>query len=344
MNLVIPLAGEGKRMRPLSLARPKPLIHVAGKPLLAWIYEAFAPYALKRVVPVVSPGRQGETIIQWSKDFWESRGVEVIPAVQEEPLGLGHAVWIGLQALGDSLDDVMISVGDTLFDLDWETTFQRDVSFIGVQEVDDPRRFGIVLTDEEGRIVDLEEKPEHPRSRLAIVGLYYLTEGGPLKDALKVLVEKDIRTREEYQLTDALEILVESQKLPLYAVPVEGWHDAGIPQTLLRTHEIWCERYPYIGEKVDIRGKTKIFPPVVIPDGVVLEDVEVGPFVSVGEGSELRRTRVRHAVLHEHVKVEGAEVEYALVGGHVRISGLRLTGKIGDYTEIVRKKTGPVDD
>ncbi len=250
---------------------------------------------------------------------------------------------VGLEALGEDLERVMVSVGDTLFDVDFQEMLQRNVSLIGVKEVEDPRRFGVVWTDEEGRIRELEEKPENPRSRLAIVGLYYFVNAHPLKEALRTLVDRGIRTRGEYQLTDALEVLVESWDYPLYAQPIEGWHDAGVPETLLRTHEVWCERYSHIGE-VEIRGKTRIFPPVVIPDGVVLEHVDIGPFVSVGEGSVLRNSRVRHAVLHESVVVEDAEVEYALVGGSVRISGVSITGRIGDYTEIARKKTGPADD
>ncbi len=344
MKLILPLAGEGKRMRPLSLGRPKPLIHVAGKPLLFWIYETFGVYDLQTVVPVVSPGKMGERIVAWSRAYWEERGVKVIPAVQEEPLGLGHAVLVGLEALKEDLSSVLIALGDTLFDLDLREILARGVNFIGVREVEDPRRFGVVWTDAEGRITELEEKPENPTSNLAIVGIYYFTQAYPLKEAIRTLMQWGVKTRGEYQLTDALELLVEQWNVPLYAQPVEGWHDAGVPETLLKTHELWCERHPHIGDNVIVRGRTKIFPPVVIPDGVVLEDVEIGPFVSVGEGSVLERSRIRHAVLHENVHLLDAELEYALVGGHVHIRELKLTGLVGDYTSLARKKTGPSSD
>jgi len=344
VKIILPLAGEGKRMRPLSLARPKPLIHVAGKPLLFWIYETFRGYDLQTVVPVVSPDKMGEQVVAWSRAYWGERGVKVVPAVQEEPLGLGHAVLVGLEALEDDLSSVLIALGDTLFDVDLPGVLARGVNFIGVKEVEDPRRFGVVWTDGEGKITELEEKPENPTSNLAIVGLYYFTEGYRLKEAIRTLLRWGVKTRGEYQLTDALEILVEQWGVPLYAQPIGGWYDAGMPETILKTHELWCERYPHIGDNVIVRGRTKIFPPVVIPDGVVLEDVEIGPFVSVGEGSVLEGSRIRHAVLHENVHLLDTELEYALVGGHVHIRGLKLTGLVGDYTSLARKKTGSPSD
>ncbi len=341
MNVLIPLAGEGTRLRPLTLGRPKPLLHVAGKPVLYWIFESVAPYHPEQVILVVSPGKHGRSVLRWAEAYWTPRGSTVQAVVQEEALGLGHAVWTGLQALKAETPLVVV-LGDTIVDMDLHKVLQQTPDFIGVREVEDPRRFGIVWTDEQGIIQGMEEKPDHPRSNLAIAGVYGFSRPLALRDALHRLIQENRRTRGEYQLTDALQLMVESgYRFHIYTI--QGWHDCGVPETLLQTHRTFLERASHIG-RVEIRGDTRLRPPVYLPDGVVLENAHVGPFVSVGEGTVLRNSQVRHAILHEAVTLEDARVEYALVGGHVTLRGVHITGRIGDYTFLEPAKTGPAED
>jgi dTDP-glucose pyrophosphorylase len=159
----------------------------------------------------------------------------------------------------------------------------------------------------------MEEKPERPRSNLAIAGVYGVSRPAQLREALHRLIQEDRRTRGEYQLTDALQLMVEAgYRFRIY--PIQGWHDCGIPETLLQTHRTFLERAAHIG-RIEMRGSSTLHPPVYLPDGVVLENAHVGPFVSVGEGTVIRNSQVRHAILHEAVTLEDARVEYALVGG-----------------------------
>ena len=234
MKAIIPVAGIGTRLRPHTHTAPKALIQVAGKPILGHILDELKPIGISEVVLVT--GYMGDRV----KDYVEEahNDLDATYVDQEERKGLGHAIYL----TADSIDDepVLIVLGDTIVTADFSSFVGGERTLIGVKEVDDPSRFGIVEV-EDGEVKSLVEKPDVPSSNLAIVGLYYVVNTPLLFECLRRVIDEDIKTKGEYQLTDALILMLErGEKMGTFAV--EGWHDCGLPETLLATNRYLLER------------------------------------------------------------------------------------------------------
>jgi len=269
VKAVIPVAGVGTRLRPHTHTVPKALLHVAGKPILGHIIDMVSRLDVEEIVLVVGYMRDKiEEFVARNYDL-PIRAVE-----QKEPQGLGHAIWVTREAVGRG-SPLLVILGDTIFDLDFGPIVQGTANWIGVKEVEDPRRFGVVKTEGE-RILGFVEKPEEPPSKKAIVGLYYFTDGAPLYDALDEVVEKNIRTKGEYQLTDALQILLE-RGVEMGCLPIDGWFDCGNRETLLETNRYLLDR---MTTSPQIPGSILV-PPVSVDSSATVEGSIIGPHVSV---------------------------------------------------------------
>lgn len=229
MRAVIPVAGIGTRLKPHTFSTPKVLLNVGGKPILGHILDRLLEEGLTKSTFVI--GYLGEMIKEYvQKEYPQIQSDFVI---QEEMNGLGHAIYMASPTFGE--EDIFVILGDTLFEVDLTSVFKSRHSSLGVKEVEDPRRFGVAVL-KDGFIKKLIEKPQEPVSNLALVGLYYFSDSGSLKTALNELVKKDIRTKGELQLTDAIQIMIEKgEKITTF--PVEGWYDCGKPETLLSTNQ-----------------------------------------------------------------------------------------------------------
>ncbi|HOJ40879.1 MAG TPA: nucleotidyltransferase family protein, partial [bacterium] len=201
LTAIIPAAGLGTRLRPLTYSRPKALLPLAGKPMIGYVLEAVRELGASRVVLIV--GHLAGQVAQYVKENFTS-GVVLVE--QKQFLGLGHAIF---QAAGSVEDEALIFLGDTLVEGDFTRHIGAGYSWLAVKEVEDPRPFGVVVTDRAGWIRNLVEKPATPVSRKAIVGVYYLRNSRLLFQCLSDLVTGDIRTRGEYQLTDAIQMMVQ---------------------------------------------------------------------------------------------------------------------------------------
>src|SRR5438093_1082376 len=232
---IIPAAGVGTRLRPHTHTQPKVLLHVAGKPMLGHILDELPALGVQKIVLIV--GYMGERVVEYVRAAYPALEVETVE--QPERLGLGHAVSLAAPHVDDQ--PLLIILGDTLFEADLPAVIRGGTSSIGVQSVDDPRRFGIVELDRDGRIRRMVEKPEHPASNLAITGVYYFRRGGPLFAALRELQEKNVRTRGEFQLTDAMQLLV-SRGETITTFPIQGWYDCGKTETLLETNRVLLDK------------------------------------------------------------------------------------------------------
>jgi glucose-1-phosphate thymidylyltransferase len=320
---VIPVAGVGTRLRPHTHTQPKVLLHVAGKPILSHILDDLPALGIREAVLVV--GYMGELIQSYVGSRY--RDLRVHYAEQPERLGLGHAVYLARPHVGDR--PVLIILGDTIFEADLKRVLGGGVNSIGVKEVEDPRRFGIVETNGSGRVVRLVEKPEHPTSNLAITGIYYFTGAAPLFGALEELQRRDLRTKGEYQLTDAMQLLVEGGET-LTTFPVEGWYDCGKTETLLETNRVLLDRRP---PKVDIPGSV-VHAPVAVAPGAVVENCILGPHVSVGAGARLRNAIVRDSIVNENAVVEDILVESSVLGVNAVVRGAFKRLNVGDSSEV----------
>jgi glucose-1-phosphate thymidylyltransferase len=320
---IVPVAGVGTRLRPHTHTLPKVLLHVAGKPILAHILDDLPGLGIHEAVLVV--GYMGELIQRYVAEHY--RHLRVHYAEQPERLGLGHAVSLAAPYVDDR--PTLIILGDTIFEADLHGVLVGGRNTIGVKAVDDPRRFGIVETDGSGRVRRLIEKPEKPTSNLAITGIYYFTHAGPLFRALDELQRRDIRTKGEFQLTDAMQILVE-QGEPLGTFPVEGWYDCGKTETLLETNRVLLAKR---GDGASIPG-TVVHPPVSVAAGAVVENCILGPHVSVAAGARLRNAVVRDSIVNENATVEDILIEGSVVGENASVKGAFKRLNVGDSSEV----------
>jgi glucose-1-phosphate thymidylyltransferase len=321
---VIPAAGAGTRLRPLTLTTPKPLLAVAGKPILAHILERVAAAKPDRVVLVVGPGPQGDRLRAYAA---ARRDLPITCVLQEEPLGLGHAVLQTRELVGTS--PVLIVLGDTIVEAPLDR-LAAEGSWIGVCHVEDPRRFG-VATVRDGKITALVEKPDHPESNWAVVGLYAIRNSKRLFDALEAIEGGGPRTRGEIQLTDALQrMLVAGEELRPFEV--KGWYDCGKTEALLDANRALLEAHARPVTRKDV----VIVPPVALDETADVNEAVVGPCVSIGPGATVRRSILRHSIVNEGATVEDALLDHSVVGENAVVRGSYQRLNVGDSSEVDR--------
>jgi glucose-1-phosphate thymidylyltransferase len=319
---VIPVAGVGSRLRPHTHTVPKALINVAGKPMLAHILDELEKIGIDEAVFVI--GHMGDQIAQYVRTKHPKLKSTFIE--QPDRKGLGHAIWLTRPAVGDR--PVLIILGDTLFRADFKSVLAGGISSLGVKEVEDPRRFGVAIV-ENGRIARLVEKPDTLISKLAIVGIYYLMSAGLLYGCLEELIEKGQTTKGEYQLTDALELMLEKGE-PMTVFNVDGWYDCGKTETLLSTNQELLD----LEAKPTTRKGSVIIDPVAIHESAVIEDSVIGPHVSVAAGATVRCAVVKNSIINENASVELILLDGSLIGDHAVVRGHFKKLNVGDSSEI----------
>jgi glucose-1-phosphate thymidylyltransferase len=299
------------------------LLHVAGKPILAHILDDLPGLGIRRAVLIV--GYMGDLVREYVGAHYQNLEVEYVE--QPEPMGLGHAVSLAEPFADDGR--VLIILGDTIFEADLKPVLAGGVNSIGVKEVQDPRRFGIVERDSDGRVTRLVEKPEQPTSNLAITGIYYFDRGRPLFDALAELQRLGLRTKGEFQLTDAMQLLVSRGEL-ITTFPVEGWYDCGKTETLLETNRVLLGKC----EGATVVAGSLVHPPVCIADDAIIENCILGPHVSVAAGARLRNAVVRDSIINENATVEDIMLESSVVGVNAVVRGGYRRVNVGDSSEV----------
>ncbi|MEO0098926.1 MAG: sugar phosphate nucleotidyltransferase, partial [candidate division WOR-3 bacterium] len=320
LHIIIPAAGEGRRLKPLTHTTPKSLLAVAGKPIIGHIIERITDLNPERVVVVIGSNQGGLV----EKYLTETFHLPFFFAKQENPLGLGDAVYRAKDYVAEDASCLII-LGDTILDMNF-SEFIKEENLVGVKRVENPRRFGIVeLRD--GVIARIVEKPQEPKSDLAIVGVYYFTESAPLFRALQTIIEKNIKTKGEYQLSDALELLIE-EGLILKAQPVEYWLDCGTPEALIETNRYLLQSNNYYQE----RKGSVIIPPVYIADSALIEESVIGPFVSISEEAEIRRSIIKDSIINRNATVENSLLAETILGENAVIKEKPLRLNLGDFS------------
>jgi len=224
-----------------------------------------------------------------------------------------------------------VVLGDTIFKADIGGVVERGGNSLGVMKVDDPGRFGVVVVEGE-KVVRLVEKPDQPISHLAIAGLYHITESDLLLTSLERLVSEDIRTRGEYQLTDALALMLEGGAT-FRTFPLEAWYDCGVPQTILDTNRALLDSS---GGQVSGNGdQTTIVPPVHIGEGAELTGSVVGPHTTVGPGTAIHGSVVRNSIIGQNSVINGAVLDASIIGDNCSVRGQPLNLNIGDSSTII---------
>ena len=329
MKVIIPVAGEGTRLRPHTFSAPKPLLSVAGKPILAHVLDPVLPLNPEEVIFVV--GYKGEMIEQWVR---ENYSFPVRFVSQDKLLGLGYAVSMAMEHIAD--EPLLIILGDTIVQCDLEDFTAYGDYVLGVRKVEDPKRFGIAVL-KDGAIVDLEEKPEQPKSDLAVIGVYYFKHSARFKEALNAHVESGHTVRGEIQLTDALHDLIEQGETCL-PYEVMAWYDCGKKNTMLATNQHLLDQI----EPPKLAGAT-IVPPVYIADNVVAKNATIGPYVSIAEGTRITDSAISHAIVGSDTIIENSNLNNSLVGSNVSIIGMTGRLNVGDWSEVELQESEPGD-
>jgi len=321
MRVVIPVAGSGTRLRPHTYSQPKPLMPVGGKPMLAHLLDPVVKLRPSEVIFVI--GYMGERIKEYVTANYSFRSSFVL---QDKLLGLGYAVEVAVRTISDG--DVLVVLGDTLVECDLRRFADAGDNVLGVMPVDSPSRFGIVYVNN-GRVTKLVEKPEHPESNLAIIGLYYFKDVRPLKKALMHLVESGRITRGEIQFTDALQMMLESGS-EFVPYEVREWFDCGKKETMLTTNQHLTE---VLGRKLQIPGSV-IRGSVCIHPSARIIDSQVGPAVSISEGTVVVKSNIENSIIGSNCHIENSTLKDSLIGNDVRLKGVSLVANLGDSSEV----------
>jgi glucose-1-phosphate thymidylyltransferase len=321
MRAIIPVAGIGTRLKPHTYTTPKVLLNVGGKPIISHIIEKLLDEGITKATFVI--GHLGDQIKEYIEGNFKKLKADFI--VQEKMEGLGHAIYTAIPTFDE--DEIFIILGDTIFDVDLKDVFSSKYSSIGVKIVEDPRRFGVAVM-EDGFIKKLVEKPQTPVSNLALVGLYYMKDKNILISALNKLVEKDIRTKGELQLTDAFQIMIEEgEKITTFQV--EGWYDCGKPETLLSTNQFLLDQKS-VSRKYD---NVVINSPVFIAEDVEIRNSVVGPYVTIDVGSKINDCVLRNSIIGSDTEVSRALLENSIIGNKAVIRGAFRKLNSGDSSE-----------
>ena len=321
MHAIIPVAGIGTRLRPFTHTLPKVLVNVAGKPILGHILDALEAQGITTATIVT--GYKGELVEEYVSANYALKCTFV---VQEEMKGLGHAIYTARESLQS--EPVLIILGDTVFDVDLSILHTSAFSSLGVKHVDDPRRFGVVIS-ENGFVTQLVEKPETPVSNNAIVGLYYINNPTLLKECLHELIEKKLKTKGEYQLTDALQLMVDKgEKFTTFSV--DGWHDCGKPETLLETNRFLLTKRAATPTRVGC----VVVPPVHIDPTAIVEHSVIGPYATVSKGAVVRNSIVRDSIICDNATVNDISLDQSIIGETAAVSGRFASINIGDASVV----------
>lgn len=322
MKYILPVAGFGSRLRPHTWSRPKPLFNIAGKTVLDHVLDRFKPSESDEVILII--GWLGDQIREYVDTHYAFKAHYV---VQEELKGQAHAIYLAKELVSGPCFIVWI---DTLFEADLSGLDAGGSDVVAyVMKVDDPRRFGVAI-EKEGRVVRFIEKPDTCEHRKAVVGLYYIKEGDDLIDAIKYLMEQDIKTKGEFYLTDALQIMI-NRGAQIVCRPVSVWKDCGTLEAILQTHHYLLDN----GHAQEIEVKNGLLiPPVHIAKTATIENAIVGPYVTVGDNARIRGAIVRDAIIEAGSTVENMTLEHSLVGRNATIVGTFSRLNVGDNDAI----------
>lgn len=321
MRVVIPVAGSGTRLRPHTYSQPKPLLEVGGKPIIAHLLDPIVKLRPEEVIFVV--GYMGERIKQYVAQNYSFKATFV---EQDKLLGLGYALYIAVRNIAGG--DVLIVLGDTIVHCDLKSFVKSGDNVLGVLPVEDPRRFGVVKI-RDGRVIEVVEKPDNPESNLAIIGLYYFKDVTPLRESLAVHVDSGRITCGEIQFTDALQLMLD-RGVTMVPHEVHEWFDCGKKETMLSTNQYLVAA---LAQNPHVPGAV-IRTPVFIHPKAQLINSEIGPSVSISEGTVIRNSRIENSIIGRNCTIENAVLKDSLVGNDVRVVGGHLTVNLGDSSEV----------
>ena len=328
MKIIIPTAGYGTRLRPHTWSKPKPLVTVAGKPVLGHVLDMFTKLPIIDEVTFII-GYLGEQIEEYVSTAYPELPSRYI--VQKELIGQSHAIWLAREGMTGPM--LMIFV-DTIIEVDLSNLMSEEADALGwVKEVPDPRRFGVADVDEDGWVRQLVEKPQDVSNNLAIVGFYYFQKSEDLISAIVEQMERKTQLKGEYYLVDAINIMLE-QGLKMRVQPIEEWHDCGKPDTLLETNRYLLENGRDNSTAASQREAIVVVPPVFIDPSADIERSVIGPHVSIGPGCVIKNSLIQNSLVDANSEIVDSSLSDSLIGREARVIGRYRSLNVGDSSEI----------
>lgn len=328
MKAIIPVAGAGTKLRPLTYTQPKALIPIAGKTILSVIVDQLLEQGVDDFVFVI--GYLGEKIQRYISRTYPNLKYTLV--TQSDRRGTGHAIWLTEEAVAG--EELLIVLGDTICDYNIREVLDSPNSMIGVRKVDDPRSFGVAEIDEQDRVLRVIEKPIIPRSNMAMVGVYFVKESDRLFAALNAHMHAHVNEDGEYHLTQALQVMIE-EGIRFDAFRVASWFDCGKKETLLSTNATLL-RGMHGGEdqSPQTMAGSVIIPPVSIAEGCKIQNSIIGPNVTVGEFTTIESSIVRDSIIGSYAELTDVVLHSSIIGSDAFVRGGSQSLNIGDNTEI----------
>ncbi len=331
MRIIVPMAGRGSRLRPHTLTTAKPLLPIAGKPIVQHLVEDIASIVKEDIEEIAFViGDFGAEVERQLIELAEKVGAKGKIYYQDEPLGTAHAIMCAAPSLSGH---TVIAFADTLFRADFTMDHEKD-GVIWVKQVDDPSAFGVVQLGDNGQIIEFVEKPESFVSDLAIIGIYFFKDGENLRKEIQYLLDNNIKVKGEFQLTSALENMKEKGKV---FVPgkVNDWMDCGNKDVTVETNGKilnYLKDQDLISPSASIVN-SQIIQPCFIGDNARIENSTIGPNVSVGNGTIIERSTIDNSIIMENSTILNADLTNSMIGNHVKYNGNHREISLGDYSQ-----------
>lgn len=337
MKIIVPMAGRGSRLRPHSLTVPKPLIPVAGKPIVHRLVADIAHLLNEDIEEIAfilgDPAFFGDEVVASLKELAENLGAKASIYRQLNPLGTGHAIMCAEPSLSGP---AVIAYADTLirasFDLDKEAD-----SVIWTKRVDNPEAYGVVNLNEKDEITELIEKPEQFVSDQAVIGIYYFKDVGVLKKELTYVIENEIINGGEYQINDGIKRMMAYGRV-FKTGTVNEWMDCGNKEVTVETNRrmlgfLAADNEQLISDTITLEN-SKIIEPCFIGDGVILKNSTVGPYASIGKNTRIEDSNVKNSIIQNETLIKNATLDNAMIGNHATFDGNFTNISIGDYSTL----------
>lgn len=334
MKIIVPMAGRGSRLRPHTLTVPKPLIPVAGKPIVHRLVEDIVGVLDQEIeeVAFIIHESFGQKVEDDLIAIAEKLGARGTIYYQNEALGTGHAIMCAKESLSGP---AVIAYADTLIRADFKLDPTAD-AVIWVKQIDNPEAFGVVKLNDKNEIIELVEKPQEFVSDLAVIGIYYFKDVAVLKQELQGVLDNNIQNGGEYQINDGIKAMMEKGRI-FKTGEVNEWMDCGNKNVTVETNTrmlgfLEADKVDLVSKNVKLEGDSKIIPPCYIGDDVVLINATVGPNVSLGKGCHVKDSSIKNSLVQTHAHIKNANLDNAMIGNHASFDGKFTSISIGDYS------------
>lgn len=334
MNIIIPMAGLGKRLRPHTLTVPKPLLPIAGKPIVHRLVEDIAkvtPEKIDAIGFIIHPSF-GKEVEESLKAIAQQVGAVGKIFYQQEAFGISHALLFAKELFNGK---VIVAFADTLFKAEFKLDTTQD-GIIWVQRVEDPSQFGVVKLNDKNEIVELVEKPTQFVSDLAIIGIYFFRDGAALANEMQYLIDNNIKDKGEFQFTSALQNYAK-KGAKFTTGQVTEWLDCGNKSVTVQTNQRYLEfikDQKLVSDKATITNSV-IIPPCFVGEGAVIENSVIGPHVSVGEKTKIYDSRIKNSIIQRESTIRTAMLENSMLGNFIIFEGSKLDISLGDFNTIM---------